>query len=856
MQNRFSSAVLAVAAVTAVSACTPNYVNLRLPSAPALSLASESPSSDREAVAYPRLREAVTYPSLDGPDKITASDVIDFGELMWRLQDPGADPGRLPDNPKGARTLVLAVHALWRDTLGSDDTDRLIAGIGSYIDAGFKDNEATEDEVRSALNHLITGEMGNPDDLSLHERLRNKIAEITGTQPPTTTTGLRLFQRLDIPQSPEFTYLECAIRNAEQSGREASKARVRRLNRLLIEDLFRRAFATSVSLRFLVSYLDDDAWTACDRREPTSVGGKTGISAAPSLCNCKNDVRRRVLVPGDVVDVAITSHLPPVAGDLLGRSLGFGRLRFAVRYLPDTIEDRVDPLLGNPQAYLEEKRFVSVGLRAHFGKHMGSDTDRDAQIFDIMEMEAGESFTNHLNRHFPDFWNALIDPAVGALDEELPSAANSGVTGLAGRFVRTMLKAGPRKNGSCHKGSLGSWWAACPDSARVGFDNLFEDRFSQHLTICPRASVHANVLGSAPDGTYLDSVPSRLQSSMFEERPGVVSQVRIVRDRIRWADNRAQDPPWSLREWEASRILGKFSPKVSRLYFDGTRTIVVSPNGTLKYPFPKRRFGVDIAWPEDTTAPTVRLTRSNGGPVRLERIPGYGSADPVISYLDLRLLGRPVWFPEPHEDDVDQYLDHVPVGFELTLFGRIVDLVSDNAGASDVIDTGMWSDERGFRPEDALKDHIFSRPKVLRSVGLQDLADYAHSVDGWARYRLLSPEVGTRITGLRFGTAGLVRIVPELAQANLGIVFDLAGPLSFPMGGATRYVESGGLVLQSGTYGTYECRQGKPCDFTPGPVGTNDPKTLYWRDLEKLTAFHVSEVLGLSMSPLAGFLEE
>ena len=850
MQNRFSTAILAVAAATAVSACTPNYVNLRLPSAPTLSLAIESPPSYRHNI----VREAVAYPSLDGPDEITASDVIDFGELMWRLQYLDADRGGFTGKPKGARALVLAVHALWRDTLGSDEADRLIAGIGSYIDAGFERNEATEDAVRSELNKLISGELGNPDDLPLHERLRNKIAEITETETPTTTTGLHLFQRLDISQSPEFTYLECAIRNAEQDRGEASKARVRRLNRLLVEDLFRRAFATSVSLRFLVSYLDDDAWTTCDHRVPTSVGGQTGISAAPSLCMGGNVARRSLLVPGDVVDVAITSHLPPVATEQLDRSLGFGNLRFAIRYLPDTIKDSVDaPLLESSRAFLEEKRFVSVGLRAHFGKHLGSDTDPHAQILDIKKEEAGEWFANHLNRHFPDFWNALIDPVFGALSVELHTAVKSGVTGLTSRFVRTMLKAGPRKNGSCHEGSPGSWWAACTDGARVGFDNLFEDRFSQYLTICPSASVNANVLASEPDGTYLDSVPSRLIDSMFEKRPGVVSQVRIVRDRIRWADNLAQNQPWTLREWEASRILGKFSPKVSRLYFDGTRVTIVYPDGTLKYPFPKRGFGVDIAWPEDTTAPTVRLTRSNGGPVRLERIPGYESADPVISYRDLRLLGRPVWFPKPHRDNVDHYLDHVPMGFELTQFGRIVDLVSDNAGASDVIDTRIWSDAGGFRPEDTLKGHIISRPKVLRSVGLQDLADYALSVDGWARYRLLSPEVGTRITGLRFGKVGLVHIVPELTQANLRVVFDLAGLLSGPIGDATRYVESGGLVLQSGTY---NCPKGMQCVFTPGPIGINDPMTLYWRDLEKLTAYHVSEVLGLSMSPLSGFLGE
>ena len=209
--------------------------------------------------------------------------------------------------------------------------------------------------------------------------------------------------------------------------------------------------------------------------------------------------------------------------------------------------------------------------------------------------------------------------------------------------------------------------------------------------------------------------------------------------------------------------------------------------------------------------------------------------------------------PEPQGDDIEQYLDHVPVGFELTQVGRIVDLVSESGGASEVINTTMWSKQLGFKAEDILEDHIFSRPNVLRSVGLQDLANYALSVDGWARYRLLSPEVGTRITGLRFGKAGLVRIVPKLTQANHRVVFDLLEPLSVRTGKATRYVVSGGLMLQSGTY---DCQQDKSCAFTPGPRGISDPKLLYWRDLEKLTAFHVSEVLGLSMSPLAGFLEE
>ena len=192
---------------------------------------------------------------MDGPEEITAGDVIDFGELMWRLRRVDAVPVGIPDNPAGARALVRAMHGLWRDTLGIDDADRLIAGIGSYVDAGFKPNEATEDEFLRRLNVLILGDLGNPDNLTLHERLRNKIAELTGASPPTTTTELGLFQRSDIPHSPEFTYLECAIRNAEQGGRAVSKSRVRRLNRLLVEDLFRRAFATSVSLRFLVSYL-------------------------------------------------------------------------------------------------------------------------------------------------------------------------------------------------------------------------------------------------------------------------------------------------------------------------------------------------------------------------------------------------------------------------------------------------------------------------------------------------------------------------------------------------------------------------------------------------------------------------
>ena len=264
-----------------------------------------------------------------------------------------------------------------------------------------------------------------------------------------------------------------------------------------------------------------------------------------------------MLVPGDVVSVAITSHLPPEAGHPLNRSLGFGHLQFAIRYLPDTRKGRLNSPLNIAQSYLEEKRFVSVALRSHFGKHIVSDLIPDAQILDIREAAAGEHFTNHLEQEFPDFWNALINPAVGALALELHTNSDSGVTGLAGRFVRTMLEAGPRKNGSCHDESQESWWAACTDGVQVGFDNLFEDRFSQHLTICPRASVYANVLASATDDNSMDSVPPRLQGSMFKNEPGVVSQIRIDRDGVEWSDNRAQAPPWSLREWEASRILGK-----------------------------------------------------------------------------------------------------------------------------------------------------------------------------------------------------------------------------------------------------------------------------------------------------------
>lgn len=923
--NRLNFAILSAAVAISVSACS-TYINERLASAPTLSLASIISSSTRDNID----RHPITYPCLAGSVEIAANDVIDFGELMWRLQDPGG----LPDKPEGTKALVRAIHALWQETLGEEQANQLVDEIGEYIKEGFrpKTDNLTEEEkkqkgeerdkrekdVLDALNILIAP----PDNkLPLHERLRNKIAEITQTDPPTTTTGLGLFEdnKDSISQSPEFRYLECAYRNNEVNKKKAApnekvqekvapKELVHRLNRVLVEDLFRRAFAPSISLHFLVPYLDDEVQATCDCRVPTSIDEK--ISAAPSLCMNGAIERRHPLVPGDVVNLSITSILPTLRTGTYNKptsldSFNFGLLRFPVRYLPDTANkldklpdniEEYEKLLKrtNSQLYEEEKRFILAGVRAHTGTHSNGGT-RGKQQLNILEQQARKWFAKHLDEYFPDYWNAILDPAVGALSVELHSAKDNFVNGLAGHFVRTMLKAGPHRNGTCHSDPDQGWWVSCPDNVRVGFDNLFEDRFSNYLTICSNSSVNGNFLAAKPDGGKLDEVPSLLKNSFFQNHTSanldgsesaMVSQVRIDHDRIGWVSARTQDRPWSLLEWEASRILGAFSPKVSRIYFDGSTISVKDKDGKITYPFPRNRFGVDIAWPEDTRAPTVHLMHSSGGLIRLERLPGYETAPPIISYRDLRLLGRPTWFPETEGDDVEQYIGDVPLGFRLTQIDRlidnegilesidrqirsdpckndhilsrqpidrIIDMVADTEGVVDVSKSPMWDDRCGFRPEGVLHNHFFSRPKILRAVGLQDLANYALSVDAWARYRLMSPDVGTRITGLRFGKIGFVRVVDDITKANLQVAFDLAKPLSGSTQDTTRYIESHGLVLQSGRY---NCVEGKACTFEPRPIKSSDLKTLYWRDLDKLTAFQVSEVRGLSNAPLVGYLEE
>ena len=820
----WAKSLLAAATVLLISCQSADFDNLRIPGPYVVNATASKP------VVLGKRPEASAsnyYPAIHGPVELTRGDVRDFGELIGRLK-----LGKRAWAPHGERELVAAFYGLFFESRQSDaEYDELRNAIEEY--RVNTPDAATETAILGWLNRLIEGRTAAGSTMvPLLERLQ--------AANPLLEAGIPQFGKQE-RLSPEFQYFKQVQEVCQPSDLSGARLPTRdtlRFNRVVVEDLFRRALVKSTSLKFLLHYLDDDVVELC----PGQMADKhIRVSGAPFECSSK-PVRRRPVRPGDVVTVLVTSGLPDgntrAEEHKLAHSLAIGGAELVVRYLPTRIgEGRV----------ANESRLLSLYVRSMFGKHKEAGTALKPEVLDLLSREGSASFHQVFSQRFPRFWNGLIDPGIGILSEDVHDTDLAGRSGLSARLLRVMLERGAQRPGNCREGQNG-WWFQCRND-HAAYDNYFENEFQALLSICLRTTGYGNFFSDGGSSGAIDQPRARAvlyvdpntTSDPRKRTPGIVLQTDVARASFTWADNARLSRPWSLREWEVSRVLGAFEPRVTSLFFAQTA-------GSDKV------VEVQIAWPNDTRAPTVALRPRADRRVELQRLLPGADVPLIIDYRDLRLLARPA-LPAPTDSaaDADDYLADMPVGLRLTTSGRRVDLRSANSTGKHVFTDSLWDDQRGWTRQLAAAEWPHRTVVPTLSV-LEALASYATSVDGWARYRLPSPEVNTTVTAVEIAGIGRIAVTENLAHANRRVTIERLPGLGHSSG-AVAGLESGALLLRSGYYvtGGATCPNPVQDGFCPAPVDSEVAPRIFWRDLELLSAFHVSRVHGLSVTPLPGF---
>ena len=818
--------LLAAATVPLISCQSADFDNLRIPGPYVVNATASKPVVPDER---PETSASNYYPAIHGPVELTRGDVRDFGELIGRLK-----LGKPAKTPLGEPELVAAFDRLFFESRQSDaEYYEFRDAIEEYrVNNPDAATKATEKAILDWLNLLIEGRTAAGSTMvPLLERLQAANSSLKFGIPQ-----LAKQERL----SPEFQYFKQVqefCQPTDHSGARLPTRDTLRFNRVVVEELFRRALVKSTSLKFLLHYLDDDVVELC----PGQMADKhIRVSGAPFECPSK-PVRRRPLRPGDVVTVLVTSGLPDgntnAEKHKLAHSLAIGGAEIIVRYLPTRIgEDRV----------ANESRLLSLYVRSMFGKHEEAGAALGAEVLDLLSHKGSATFHQVFSERFARFWNGLIDPGIGILSEDIHDTDLAGRSGLSARLLRVMLERGAQRPGNCREGRNG-WWFQCRND-HAAYDNYFENEFQALLSICLRTTGYGNFFSDGGSSGAIDQPRARAvlyhpnnTADSMKRTPGIVLQTDVARASFTWADNARLSRPWSLREWEVSRVLGAFEPRVTSLFFAqaaGSDKVVE----------------VQISWPNDTRAPTVALRPRADRRVGLQRLLPGADVPLIIDYRDLRLLARPA-LPAPTDSaaGADDYLADVPVGLRLTTSGRRVDLRSANSTGKHVFTDPLWDDQRGWTRQLAAAEwpHWTVVPTLS---ALEALASYATSVDGWARYRVPSPEVNTSVTAVEIAGIGRIAVTEKLAHANRRVTIERLPGLGHSSG-AVAGPESDALLLRSGYYvtGGATCPNPVQDGFCPAPVDPEAAPRIFWRDLELLSAFHVSRVHGLSVTPLPGF---
>lgn len=703
---------------------------------------------------------------VDGPVELVEGDFKDLRELARRLGDPG-----------GLRDPERFIAAELRAKLGALGHDDVVDTIDAF-NAGRCDPAVLAGSLLRGLNELIT--RGD------------------GTEPRLLDTDFarRAFSDARL-RSAELEYLwQCVEGRGAQRIRDPGA--LGRVNRLLLEDLFRRSLRRSYSVDFVTRYLGGEFVSGCPQ-EPD-------VRDLPDACGGQPDIlTREPLLPGDLLLVSSLTGFRKVHGEGISPANGIygpppaGQLALAIRYLPE------DGVLTGGEAHA-----LGAWIAANGRKHT-IEVGNDSPTLNIDHDDAA-SLVALLDRRAPRIWNVLLSPADGFLHVVIPVQEFQPLD-LRARLLRVLLNARE------------------PQEARwIGdreiWHNLLEDQAQTLTGLCEADGPYANLLGLRGRGN--DS-PKHSHGWFEDLRHGVDFAIEVHRGAIGWGHPATRG--WSLAEWEASRILGVVEARINTITF----RLSADSAGAL-HEEAGDEVEVTVAWPGDTRMPNLRLRRGPRGLV-LEPVPGWPGRRErrVLGAGDLRLLRRP-----PGVDSAAApvtWIADLPVRFTTPQLAHRIRIVGTDevAGQHGKRIRLSWDDTVGLSiSAERQGSGIFNGYVTTREEFLQAVGSLAVSVTGWERYRLPSPEVGG-IRRLELRDLGWVDVTDDPKLANV----------------RARVLLSGGVVLQPGWY-TAAPGDASKLVFEVGAWDRRQASVILRRDLRFLTADSVRTVIGLAPSPLPG----
>ena len=795
--------------VLLVSACHPIVKPLRLSGpSPISSLSSAS-------ITEVSLSAVKTHIPLDmyGSVEFKREDVKDFPELMKRLRVSVNQDTR-------ERNLKQAIRRL----LENENP-----GLPACIDRYNTKNPCkdTENDLLNAFNALILS-----DSKLLYDRVREGMSSVNIPQIEGNSGGIR--------QSSETAFYLCLHKPMGGGSQLRTKRDRQRFNRVLLEDLYRRAFRKSSNLSFLLRFLDDDIPADCaDRVRSLS---KSFLSCPP-----KKPSPRVVLRPGDWVEFTYATGFQRVADQSKNKGLmlpPFSTIGFPVRYLPHDIPQA---LIGN------EIQFLDLYIRSQMGTHTERAKVDKMPALEINAKKAPGELGEALDDAAPTVWNTLINPADGQLSLNLPIPGEQ--PSLSARLLRVLL----------NDASMPPAEKWITQKSRPPYDNAFEDLHVPFLGACPQGTPHSNFFGSINhskqqqrlDTAWIQWKQQRISGAFA----GHVMQVQVTRNLVDWSRNLSGQRPWSLSEWEASNILGYVEGKFQALYFQRETLPEPCPTPIHSKPtkfcgeLPKGKLRINIAWPDSPYKANVGLHRfAPKKPAYLvPLLPKAENEAFVLSYKDLKYFSRPAWVSDT--DSITKYLADVPISVKIPKLSRQVSFVDDNEIQRDRQIYVKWDDLNGFKvckevtEEDTAKSRcapvkevnwfyrLFNQYEVSKNNSLEAIAAYATSLDAWYRYRLASPEVQNEIKRLVISDNRSIDVTDDPLEANYRVSL-----IEDNMNSA--------VELQ---HGKYKSAKDKKWEFTPESPGNENSIVIHRHDLNKLTAFHIKKVYGLTKKPLEGF---
>ncbi|MBK7146886.1 MAG: hypothetical protein IPH76_17450 [Xanthomonadales bacterium] len=320
-------------------------------------------------------------------------------------------------------------------------------------------------------------------------------------------------------------------------------------------------------------------------------------------------------------------------------------------------------------------------------------------------------------------------------------------------------------------------------------------------------------------------------------------QVRAVPGGVRWSD---MVEPWSLAEWQASGIYGRFEPKLSSIDWQAG---CASATGKVK----RRRLSTALLWPGDPRVANVelRLDVQQTGHAALFLVPR--GRDPALSSDHCAAIEMLRQMQRKKDGLRLDYRDlrrlDLPGGNDLAVRRCLVQPDASTCGVpwAFVPERFRYQGGDGGGQRRLSGDH--KRCGALRwdaatGLGLEDVpcetrdllstfatavAEHATSVSGWDLFRIPSPDVPHRITAIELPEVGPVAILQENAEGGCKPTLALAHS-RHPWRGAIEVVPVAA-----------------PADGCPQAAS----EQVLW----SLTPRHVLSVEGLTHSPLRGFAE-